>query len=310
MRMHERSESAWKMSKIIECVPNFSEGRRKEVIDAIARTIKSVKGVRLLDVEMDSNHNRAVITFVGDIEPVKTAAFEAAKKAVKLIDMEKHKGEHPRIGALDVLPFVPITATMDDCVNVARQVGKRIAKDLGVPVYLYGDAATQKDRENLANVRKGEYEGLKVEVTRNPARKPDFGGPALHPSAGASAVGARPPLIAYNVNLDTNNVTIAKSIAKKIREKDGGFPHVKALGFELKDRGIVQVSMNLTNYKVTPMHVVFEAISAEAQRLGIPVVGSEIVGLVPLEAIVQSADRFLKLENFKMDQTLEVKLWG
>jgi len=227
-----------------------------------------------------------------------------------LIDMNKHKGEHPRIGALDVLPFVPITATMDDCIAIAREVGGRIAKELGVPVYLYGEAANSPERQDLANVRKGEYEGLKVDIEKDPARKPDFGPARMHQTAGASAVGARPVLIACNVNLETKDVGIAKKIAKKIRERDGGFAYVKALGFELKDRGIVQVSMNLTNYKVTPIWMVYEAIEAEAKRLGVSVVGSEIVGLVPLEALAQCADRFLRLENFKVDQTLEVKLWG
>jgi glutamate formiminotransferase len=297
------------MTKIVECVPNFSEGRRKEVVQAIADSIKAVRGVKLLDVEMDANHNRAVITFVGDIEPVKAAAFEAAKKAVQLIDMETHKGEHPRVGALDVLPFVPISATMDDCIAAAKEVGGRIAKELGVPIFLYGEAATRPERRNLPDVRKGEYEGLKVDIEKDPARKPDYGPSKMHPSAGASIVGARPVLIAYNVDLDTKDVKIAKGIAKKIREKDGGFPAVRALGFELKDRGLVQVSMNLVNYKVTPVWKVFEAIKAEADRLGVKIVGSEIVGLVPLEALAQCADKYLKLENFKLEQTLEVRLW-
>jgi glutamate formiminotransferase len=297
------------MAKLVECVPNFSEGRRKEVVQAIADSIKAVRGVKLLDVEMDANHNRAVITFVGDIEPVKVAAFEAAKKAVELIDMEKHKGEHPRVGALDVLPFVPISATMDECVAAAKEVGGRIAKELNVPIYLYGEAATRPERKNLPDVRKGEYEGLKIDIEKDPARKPDYGPSKMHPSAGASIVGARPVLIAYNVDLDTKDVKIAKGIAKKIREKDGGFPAVRALGFELKDRGLVQVSMNLVNYKVTPVWRVFDAIKIEADRLGVRIVGSEIVGLVPLEALAQCADRYLKLENFRLDQTLEVKLW-
>jgi len=303
-------EAETKMAKIVECVPNFSEGRRKDVVEAIAGEIRSTKGTKLLDVEMDANHNRAVISFVGDIGPVKEAAFAATRKAVELIDMNKHKGEHPRIGALDVLPFVPISATMEECVEAAKEVGKRIADELGVPIYLYGTAAVRPEMKELSSVRKGEYEGLKVDIEKDPARRPDFGPAKMHPTAGASAVGARPVLIAYNVNLKTTDVSVAKKIAKKIREKDGGLPTVRALGFELKDRGLVQVSMNLTDYKVTPIWVAFEAIAAEAQRLGVAVAGSEVVGLVPLEAIVQCADHFLKFENFKIDQTLEVKLWG
>jgi len=297
------------MKKFVECVPNFSEGKRKDVVDAIAACISSVGGVKLMDVEMDPNHNRAVVTFVGEIEDVKKAAFEAAKKAVELIDMEKHMGEHPRIGALDVLPFVPITASMIDCVAAAREVGGRIAKELGVPVYLYGEAATTPARHNLPDVRRGEYEGLKTDIAKDPERRPDFGEARMHPTAGATAVGARPILIAYNIDLETKDVGVAKEIAKKIREKDGGFPAVRALGFELADRGIVQVSMNLLDYKVTPIWKVYDAVEAEARRRGVAVVGSEVVGLVPLAALVDCADHYLKLERFNIDQTLEVKLW-
>jgi glutamate formiminotransferase len=297
------------MTKLVECVPNFSEGRRKEVVEAIADSIRAVKGVKLLDVEMDANHNRAVITFVGDIGPVKAAAFEAASRAAQLIDMEKHRGEHPRVGALDVLPFVPVSATMDECIGAAREVGGRIARELGIPVYLYGEAAATPERRDLPHVRRGEYEGLKVDIERDPARKPDYGPSKLHPSAGASIVGARPVLIAYNVDLDAKDVKIARGIARKIREKDGGLPAVRALGFELKDRGITQVSMNLVDYKVTPIWKAFDAIKAEADHLGVKIVGSEIVGLVPIEALAQCADRYLMLEKFRLDQTLEVRLW-
>ena len=297
------------MTKLVECVPNFSEGRRTEVVEAIANSARAVKGVKLLDVEMDANHNRAVITFVGGIEAVKAAAFEAAKKAVQLIDMRVHKGEHPRIGALDVLPFVPITATMDECVAAAKEVGARIARELDVPVYLYGEAATVPERRDLPNVRRGEYEGLKADIEKDPSRKPDFGPSRIHQTAGASVVGARPILIAYNINLDTKDAKVASAIAKKVREKDGGFPAVRALGFELKDRGMSQVSMNLLNYKITPMWKVFDAVKAEAERAGVRIVGSEIVGLVPLEALAECADRYLKLENFRIEQTLEVRIW-
>jgi glutamate formiminotransferase len=296
--------------QIVECVPNFSEGRRGEVVDALVAAIQSVEGVRVLDREMDANHNRAVVTFIGPPDAVGEAAFRGAAKAVELIDLTKHEGEHPRLGALDVCPFVPIAdVTMDDCVLLAKAVGKRIAEELGVPVYLYEAAATRPDRRNLATLRRGEFEGLREEIGTNPARAPDFGRAEVHPTAGATVVGARPPLIAYNVNLGTSDLKIAKRIAKAVRHRDGGLRYVKALGFALKDRGIVQVSMNLTNYQGTPIHRAFEMVRREADRYGVPVVGSEIVGLVPLDALVQSADFYLKLEGFARKQILETRLW-
>lgn len=296
--------------EIVECVPNFSEGRRKEVVDAIAGAIRSVAGTKLLDVEMDANHNRAVITFIGDREAVADAAFRGARKAVELIDLTVHRGEHPRIGALDVCPFVPIAGvTMEDCVAIARAVGERIAKDLKVPVYLYEEAATRPDRRALPDIRKGEFEGLRTEIATNPDRAPDFGPRQLHPTAGASVVGARAPLIAFNVNLGTPDVQIAKKIAQAIRESSGGLKYVRAKGFALKDRGIVQVSMNMINYKGTPLFRAYELIKAEAERYGVPIVGSEIVGLVPLDAVVDAAEFYLKLENFKVEQILETRLW-
>ncbi len=296
--------------EIVECVPNFSEGRRKEVVDAIAGAIRSVAGTKLLDVEMDANHNRAVITFIGDREAVAEAAFRGARRAVELIDLTVHRGEHPRIGALDVCPFVPIAGvTMEDCVAIARAVGERIAKDLKVPVYLYEEAATRPDRRALPDIRKGEFEGLREEIKTNPDRAPDFGPRQLHSTAGASVVGARAPLIAFNVNLGTPDVQVAKKIAQAIRESSGGLKYVRAKGFALKDRGIVQVSMNMINYKGTPLFRAYELIKAEAERYGVPIVGSEIVGLVPLEAIVDSAGFYLKLEGFKVEQILETRLW-
>ncbi len=296
--------------EIIECVPNFSEGRRKEVVDAIAAAIASVPGVKVLDVQMDANHNRAVVTFIGDRKVVAEAAFRGAQKAVELIDLNVHRGEHPRIGALDVCPFVPISgATMDDCVTIARVVGERIATQLKVPVYLYEEAATRPDRRALPDIRKGEFEGLREAIKKDPNRAPDFGPRELHPTAGATVVGARAPLIAFNVNLGTADVKVAKTIAKAIRESDGGLRYVRAKGFELKDRGIVQVSMNMTNYKGTPLFRAYELIKAEAERHGVTIVGSEIVGLVPLEAIVDVAGFDLKLEGFKIDQILETRLW-
>ncbi len=297
------------MERIVECVPNFSEGRRNEVVDAIANEARAVRGVRVLDVEMDANHNRCVISFVGEPEAAKEAAFRMAKKAVGLIDLNVHRGEHPRIGALDVLPVIPIRGvTMEDCVRLAREVGMRIADELGVPVYLYEAAATRPGRKNLPDIRKGEFEGLREEIRTNPDRAPDFGKRELHPTAGATVVGARPPLIAYNVNLGTAEVSIAKKIAKLVREKDGGLPAVRALGFELKDRGLVQVSMNLVNYKVTSITKAFDAVSEHASKLGIPVVASEIVGLVPEDSLPPDPVNRLKLENFDPRQILENRL--
>jgi glutamate formiminotransferase/formiminotetrahydrofolate cyclodeaminase len=297
------------MAKIVECVPNFSEGRRPEVIDAILAEIKSVQGVVLLDKEMDPDHNRAVVTFVGGPEEAKTAAFKAIAKAAELIDMEKHQGEHPRMGATDVIPFIPISeVTQRDCVVLAEQLGKEVGERLQIPVYLYEAAARRPDRVNLADVRRGEYEGIKAEIETNPDRKPDFGPARMHPSAGAVAIGARMFLIAFNVYLGTPYVGIAKRIARSIRFSGGGFRFCKALGFEIKERGLAQISMNLVNYKKTTIFRVFEMIKAEAQRYGVPVISSEIVGLTPQEALIDVAEYYLRLENFKKDQVLENKL--
>ncbi len=297
------------MKKLIECVPNFSEGRRPEVIEAIVKEILTVSGIKLLDKEMDKDHNRAVVTFIGEPEPVKQAAFKAIAKATQLIDMEKHKGEHPRLGATDVVPFVPISGTtMHECVILARQLGQEVAEKLNIPVYLYEAAATRPDRQNLAAIRKGEYEGLKQEIQTNPDKKPDFGPGKLHPSAGAVVIGARMPLIAYNVYLGTRDVTVAKKIASAIRFAAGGYRYVKALGFEIKERGLTQVSMNLVNYQGTPIFRVFETVKREAARYGVPVISSEIVGLTPAEALYDVADFYLQLENFSREQVLETKL--
>jgi glutamate formiminotransferase len=298
------------MTEIVECVPNFSEGRRKEVVDAIANAIASVPGVRLLDTEMDPNHNRSVITFIGDRSAVAEGAFQGAKAAVARIDMNTHRGEHPRVGALDVLPFVPILGvTMEDCVVLARSVGKRIAEELQVPVYLYEAAATRPDRKALPDVRRGEYEGLKLAIETDPDRKPDFGPSKLHPTAGACVVGARPVLIAWNVNLGTPDVRVAKRIAKAIRESDGGLPAVRAKGFELADRGLVQVSMNMTDYHKTSLVQAFEAVRALAAKEGVEVVESEIIGLVPIDAILAGATQYFKLARFHREQILETRLW-
>lgn len=298
------------MVEVVECVPNFSEGRRPEVVEALAQAIASVEGVQLLDREMDASHNRSVITFIGSRAAVAEAAFQGAKKAVELIDMNLHRGEHPRIGALDVLPFVPIAGVaMEACVALAREVGQRIAEELQVPVYLYARAATRPDRRILADIRRGEYEGLKSEIETVPDRRPDFGPARLHPTAGAIAVGARPILIAWNVNLATADLGLAKRIAKEIRESDGGFPAVQAKGFELKDKGLVQVSMNALDYRATNLVTVFDAIKARAAAAGVGIAGTEIVGLIPLDALLDAANAYFHLKDFQRGQILEARLW-
>jgi glutamate formiminotransferase len=298
------------MPEIVECVPNFSEGRRKAVVDAIAAAIAATPGVRLLDVEMDANHNRCVVTFIGDRNAVAKAAMAGARKAVELIDMNQHHGEHPRIGALDVLPFIPVAGiSMEACADLAREVGKRLADELGIPVYLYEAAATRPDRKDLPNIRKGEYEGLKREIETNPDRRPDFGPAKMHPTAGATVVGARPLLVALNVNLATKDVRVAKRIAKAIRESNGGLPAVRAKGFELADRGLVQVSMNLIDYHKTSPLCVFEKIEKLAAEEGVTVAESEVVGLLPLEPLLEAATAYFKLANFHRSQILETRLW-
>lgn len=297
------------MTEIIECVPNFSEGRRKEVIEAILEEIKNIKDVILLDYEMDADHNRSVVTFIGKSKAVKKAAFAAVKKATELIDMEKHEGEHPRIGATDVIPFIPISdVTMKECAALARELGEEIAEKLDIPVYFYEEAATRSDRKNLANIRRGQYEGLKKEIAKDEKRKPDCGPAKLHPTAGATVVGARMPLIAFNVNLNTNDLKIAKEIAKAVRHSSGGLRYVKAMGFNIKNRNMVQVSMNLVNYKRTPIFRVFELIKSEAKRYGVSILGSEVIGLIPMDALIDCADFYLQIENFKKEQILENRL--
>ncbi len=293
------------MKKIIECIPNFSEGRDQKKIDKILKAITDVPGVFLLDYESDPAHNRSVVTFAGEPKPVLEAAFQAIKKAAELIDLDKHKGEHPRMGATDVCPLVPIKGVKkSECIKYAEELGERIGKELKVPIYLYEDAARKPERQNLADVRRGQYEGIKKEIGKDPKRKPDFG-PAKLGKAGITGVGARPPLVAYNVNLATNDLKIAKAIAKTVRFKTGGFKNVKAMGFELEDRGIVQVSMNLTNYKESNVHHVFEAIKREAQRYGVHVLESEVIGLIPEAALVRAAKYYLQINDFKNKQILE-----
>lgn len=295
------------MSQLIECVPNFSEGRRPEILDEIVNAMLAT-GVLLLDREMDASHHRAVVTIAGEPDAVAEAAFRGCERAAQLIDLETHRGEHPRMGATDVIPFIPIrNVTMEECVALARRVGERIGRELDIPVYLYERAATRPERRDLAYVRRGEYEAIRDDITKHPEREPDFG-PRRVGKAGAVAVGARPFLIAYNVNLDTRDVQIAKDIAKITREKGGGLPSVKALGFALEDQGIVQVSMNLTDFNVTGMLTAFQHVRAEAEKRGVRVLGSELVGLVPLEALAQIARDALQLEGFSSQQVIEVRL--
>jgi glutamate formiminotransferase len=294
------------MRKIVECVPNFSEGRRKEVIDQIAEAMAVVSGVHVLDVQSDADHNRTVVTFVGEPEAVEEAAFRGIEKAAELIDMDLHRGEHPRIGAADVVPFVPIkNVTMEDCVAMARRVGERVGRELDIPVYLYEEAATRPERRNLAEVRRGEYEGIKAEIETNPERTPDFG-PEHLGKAGATAIGARPPLVAFNVYLGTDDVEVAKAIARAVRHSSGGLRYVKALGLLVK--GQAQVSMNLTDYRQTPVHRVVEMIRREAECYGVSVIESELIGLIPNEALVEAAKFYLQLGGLSSDQILENRL--
>lgn len=296
------------MSTFIECVPNVSEGRRGDVIARIADAIRATPGVQLLDHSSDTSHNRSVFTFVGDAGSVERAVLAVFERAVTDIDLRQHRGEHPRLGAVDVVPFVPIEgATMADCVALAKRVGAEVGERFGVPVFLYEEAATRAERRNLEDIRRGEFEGLPTRMS-NPEWAPDFGPSSPHPSAGASVIGARMPLIAYNINLATDRLDVAKAIAAAIRHSSGGYRYVKAAGFRLEDRGIVQVSMNLTNFEKTPMFRVFETVKREAERHGVRILESEIVGLVPSSALLAAAQFYLQIGGFKADQVLENRL--
>jgi len=295
-----------KSAMLVECVPNFSEGRKPETVEQIAQAIQSVRGAVVLDRHIDSDHNRSVITFVAEPESVVEAAVRAVAKATELIDLRKHRGEHPRIGATDVLPFVPVSGvTIDHCVALAHQAGQRIWQELSIPVFFYERAALRPERARLENVRGKGFEQLRDEIATNPDRKPDVGQPEIHESAGAIAVGARPFLIAFNVMLQTNDLMIARRIARVVRERDGGLPFVKALGFELRSRGVVQVSMNLIDYEQTSITRAFEAVRDEAARLEVGVSRTEIVGLLPRAALDRSASYFPLLENFSERVILE-----
>lgn len=291
---------------MIECIPNFSEGRRPEVVDAIAAAISAVPEATLLDQTLDADHNRSVITFAGPPEAVAEAAFQAVRRAAGLIDMTQHSGQHPRVGATDVLPFVPLGgATLDQCVALARSVGQRIGDELGIPVYLYEAAATRPERAALPNLRKGEYEGLRDTIATEPARAPDFG-PAQLGTAGATIVGARQPLIAYNIYLNTADVEVAKRIAKAVRGSSGGLRGVRALGMLVEGRA--QVSMNLVDFRTTPIHRVVEMVAREAAAYGVLVAESELIGLIPEDALLDAARFYLRLHGMKDEQILERRL--
>ena len=296
------------MARLIECVPNFSEGRNAAVVESIADSIRSGGNVLFLGSEMDADHNRSVLTFVGKPEDVAEAAFRACERASKVIDMNRHRGEHPRIGATDVIPLIPVSGVgMDECVEISVKLAERISRELAIPTYLYGKSARKPERRNLSDIRKGEYEGLK-ELIGKEERMPDFGEPVMHPTAGATVVGARPLLVAYNVYLNTADVSAAKRIARKIRERDGGMPGVKALGFYIEKRVMSQVSMNLTDLEKTTPLAAFDRVVALAEEEGVTVAGSEIVGMVPVSAISEAAEQRLKLMDFDRGQIMEGKL--
>jgi glutamate formiminotransferase len=293
---------------IIECVPNISEGRTVELVQRIADALRAIEGVRVLDVQSDASHHRSVLTLAGDREALSQAVLRLYELAVASIDLNVHRGEHPRLGAVDVCPFIPIEGvTMDQCVEVAREVAAEVARRFQLPVFLYEEAATTPSRRNLEDIRRGEFEGLAAKM-QQPDWSPDFGPNQPHPTAGATVIGARMPLIAYNINLATDRLDVAKKIASAIRFSSGGFRFVKAMGIELKERDIVQVSMNLTNYEKTPMFRVFEAVKREADRYGVAILESEIVGLVPSAALLQTAEFYLRLQGFSGQQVLEHKL--
>lgn len=296
------------MNKIMECVPNFSEGRDLQKIDKIVAPFRGKQGVKLLDYSNDEDHNRLVVTVVGEPEPLRDAVLEAIGVAVELIDLNHHQGQHPRMGAVDVVPFIPIrNVTMEEAVALSKEVGKEVAKRYNLPVFLYEKSASAPHRENLAAVRKGEFEGMAKKI-KQPEWHPDFGLAERHPTAGTVAIGARMPLVAYNINLNTPSLEIAHDIAKKIRFIGGGLRYCKAMGVELKDRGITQVSINMTDYTRTALYRAFELVRVEARRYGVSIVGSEIIGLVPMEALIDTASYYLGLENFSMEQVLEARM--
>lgn len=299
------------MAKIIECVPNFSEGQNESVINGLVSVAKSVGGVTLLDHSSDASHNRSVFTLVGDEEGIQEVAFQLVKYASENIDMTKHHGEHPRMGATDVVPFIPIKdSSVEECVEISKKVAKRINDELNIPIFLYEDSASNPGRKNLARVRKGQFEGMPEKLLEE-EWAPDFGERKIHPTAGITAVGARMPLVAFNVNLDTSDITIANKIAKIIRASGGGFKYAKGIGVMLEDRNIAQVSMNMVNFEGTPLYRTFETIRMEAKRYGVNIIGSEIIGLTPAKALIDCAEYYLQVEDFDYGkQVLENHLLG
>lgn len=296
------------MNKIVECVPNFSEGRDLEKIEKIVNCFRAKEGVKLLDYSPDKDHNRCVVTVVGEPEALKNAVVEFIGKAVELIDMTKHEGQHPRMGAVDVVPFIPIrNVTIEEADILAKEVAKEASEKFGQPFFLYEKSATAPHRENLAAIRKGQFEGM-AEKMKDDMWKPDFGPFTIHPTGGATVIGARMPLVAFNINLGTSDLAVADKIAKQIRHIGGGFRYVKAMGVMLEDRNVAQVSMNLTDYTKSAVYRVFETVKMEAMRYGVNVIGSEVVGLVPMQALVDCAEYYLRIENFSMDQVLETRL--
>ena len=286
------------MTKIVECIPNFSEGRCEKIIGELTKTAQSFPGVSLLDINRDPSHNRTVLTFIGDPAGIKTTAVALAKCARDNIDLTRQTGEHPRMGAVDVIPFVPIkSVTMDECVAISKEVGQAIAEELSIPVFLYEEAASGEHRRNLAEIRKGQFEGMAAKI-QSPSWKPDYGTAIPHPTAGVVAVGARKPLIAFNANLSTSDIKIADKIAKKIRGSSGGLKYCKAIGIMLKERNLAQVSMNLVDYDGTSVYTAVELIKAEARRYGVHVIGTELIGLIPAKALIDCAEYYLQLENF------------
>jgi len=297
------------MKRIIECVPNFSEGRNPENIEKIVAPFRGKKDVKLLDYQTDEDHNRMVVTAVGGPEGLKAAVIEAMGCAIDVIDMRVHEGQHPRMGATDVVPFIPIkNVSVEETIAFSKEIAEEVARKYSLPIFLYEKSASRPERQNLAHIRKGQFEAMATKI-KQPEWKPDFGPQKIHPSAGVTAMGARMPLVAYNVNLDSSNLEIANEIARKVRHISGGLRYCKGIGIELKDRGLVQVSMNMTDYTRTALYRVFELIKIEARHYGVNVVGSEIVGLVPMQALMDTAAYYLGLENFSVDQVLESRIW-
>ena len=296
------------IKQLIQCIPNFSEGRNLEKIETIVNSFRGKQGVKLLDYQSDSDHNRTVVTVVGEPDPLKTALMEAMGSAIDGIDMRTHKGQHPRMGAVDVIPFIPVKKiSMKEAVDISRKVAEEISEKYNLPVFLYEESAGRPERRNLSDIRKGQFEAMADKI-KQPEWRPDFGPAKIHPTAGVTAVGARMPLVAFNVNLHTDRLAIANDIAKKVRHSSGGLRYCKAMGVALKEKNMVQVSMNMTDYTKTALYRSFELIKTEAARYGVTVAGSEIVGLVPMEALIDTTVYYLGMENFSMEQVLETRI--